>query len=215
MSLSLRCLLALALLTGIFAAPAIATPALAAATAGQVDSITGTVTRSHKDGQAAALKAGDSVDTGDEIVTGAKSGAKVTLADGTEITLGSGNRFFVDRFAEDGAPQGNTALRILGGAFSYVGGSVEKAPQSSVTIGLDFGSIGVRGTTLYRAMKDGQCWIYLQQGKIDVFNKGGRVTLQPGDGTRMKAKTIGPAAPHVWTPQEINWIKSAVDASQQ
>jgi len=189
----------------------VVTPALAATpvTVGHVAAVTGTVTHTHKGQPEKPLNAKDAVIEGDIIKTGDDGHVVIDFEDDTEITVASRGSFSVDQYFYDATkPDENRArYQVLGTAFSYVGGKMDKAEKPDVQIGLDFGSIGVRGTKISRAMKNGECWIYLESGKIDVFNDGGKVFLKPGDGTVMSAKTKAPAKPHVWTEQEIAWIK--------
>jgi len=158
------------------------------------------------------LNGGDALMQDDTIVTGKDSHVKLDFADGSEVVLAQNGKLVIDQYVYDAnKPEDNKShLTILDTAFSFVGGAMDKTDKPDVKLNLNFGSIGVRGTKLMRAMKDGECWIYLQKGKIDVYNPGGLVTLAPGEGTIMKDKKISPQKPHVWTPQEIKWIKSAV-----
>jgi hypothetical protein len=149
---------------------------------------------------------------GDEIETGKDGAVTVTTADGGVITMGAGGTIVIDDYLFDpAAPARNKArFKLLHAAFSYVGGKMDAMKGADVRMDLDFGSIGIRGTKLIRGMKDMECWIYLEDGAITVFNDGGTVTLAPGQGTRMKAKTAAPLAPEGWTDEQVAWIRAAL-----
>jgi hypothetical protein len=157
------------------------------------------------------LRKGDPVFEGDVISTSPKSRLRIVFADKTDLVMAEGGRLVVDKFVYDPARHaGKVRLGVFGAAFSYVSGLIGKSASPDVKIDLDFGSIGIRGTRIYRAMHNNECWIYVEKGRIDVTNRGGKVTLGPGDGTRMSSKSKAPAPPHVWPRREIKWIKDAV-----
>lgn len=178
-------------------------------TVGHIAAISGAATHMHKGQPEKPLSVKDAVIEGDVIKTGDDGHVVIDFEDDTEITIASHGAFAVDQYFYDATKPDDSRARYqaLGTAFSYVGGKMDKAAKPDVQIGLDFGSIGVRGTKLSRAMKNGECWIYLESGKVDVFNDGGKVSLKPGDGTIMSARGKAPLPPHVWTPKEIAWIK--------
>ena len=62
----------------------------------------------------------------------------------------------------------------------------------------------------HRSMHKGECWIYVEKGEIAVNNGGGAVVLKPGEGTIISSKAKAPAPAHVWSQNEIDWIKSDV-----
>ncbi len=200
---------------GVAAALVFVQPSLsfAAQAVGSVEEVAGNVTITHAGEKTpGALKTGAAIDENDVIMTSTGAHVKVAFTDKTELVIADKGSFTIDRYIYDPAkPGGNKAkFSILGAAFYYVGGLMEKSAASNVSIDLDLGSIGIRGTKLMRAMKNGECWIYLEDGKITVSNKGGVVNLTPGEGTIMRAKTQAPQAPRVWTAKEIGWIKEAV-----
>lgn len=138
-----------------------------------------------------------------------QSFVKIDFVDETHITMnGMDASLTIDQYIFDPAKlEGNKAtFSILKGSFEFVGGLIDKGEEENTQINLDFGSIGVRGTKLRRSMKDGECWIYLEDGAIRVFNDGGETFLKPGDGTRMGAKTKAPTDAKPWSQENIDWI---------
>ena len=182
-----------------------------AANVGTVSDVVGAATLTH-DGASAALKDGAGVAEGDTVETTDKSRAKITFDDKTEIVVAGKGKLTVDAYVYDPKnPASNKAsFGVLGLAFSYVGGLLDKGPKPDVTLKMDFGSIGIRGTKIYRAMNNNECWIYVERGKIDVSNKGGAVHLKTGQGTIMSAQDKAPAAAHIWSPKDIAWLKEQV-----
>lgn len=180
----------------------------------------GTVTTLHgkafltHDGVTAPLKVNAPVSLGDTIETKDGARAQIVFADGTDITIGENGSLSIDDFVYDpeGAALKKARFSILHTAFVYLSGAHDKKAQPDAAVRVDFGSIGIRGTKLYRGMRDGQCWIYLEEGNISVANKSGVVNLQPGDLTRMSSQKTAPTKPVKWDPADLDWIKAETGA---
>jgi hypothetical protein len=188
-------------------------PALAANIVGTVSDLKGNVTViSAGSKQAKPLHSSDSITVNDTINTAANARVKIVFSDKTELIMEEKGRLTIDKFVYDPAhPQeGKGLFTILGGAFSYVSGLMDKGRKPDVTLQLETGALGIRGTRLMAAMKGHERWIYLKSGKISVYNAGGAVTLNPGEGTIMRSKQEAPAKPHIWKARELLWIKSQV-----
>lgn len=162
----------------------------------------------------AVLKVGHKIEIGDTILTDENGYAKIEFIDETSIALnGAGGSLHIDEYIFDPENKGANKARfdVLRASFVYVSGLLGKAKKPDVEIDLDFGTIGIRGTKILRAMKEGdECWILLEEGKIRVANNAGAVFLGPGDGTRMSSKSVAPKAPKPWGPKNINWIRGEV-----
>lgn len=160
----------------------------------------------------------------DTIFTDAASAVKIEFIDHTSISLaGEDGSLEINSYIFDPAltEKNQAHYTILKASFEYISGLIDKrikpertagTSAPNVKIDLDLGSIGVRGTTLYRSMKEGQCWVYLENGLIDVYNEGGKVTLTPGQGTRMSARDKAPLTPAPWKKERIDWIKGTLSA---
>ena len=183
---------------------------------GKAADIVGTVTVQRGDKmEITALEAGDPIFLKDTVLTDEGDFAELEFIDETVIEVsGGGGRLKIDEYVfNPDAPEENKArFNVLRSSFKYVSGLVAK--NDNVEIGLDFGSIGIRGTTLYRAMRDGECWIFLEDGEIKVNNNAGFVTLNPGDGTRMRDVSIAPTPAKPWGQKNIDWIKGEVARPQ-
>ncbi|HYD18577.1 MAG TPA: hypothetical protein VEF76_08875 [Patescibacteria group bacterium] len=187
------------------------TAAQAGEFAGYLREVTGTATIDRGAG-AKPLHKGDDIAVGDRLATGKDGRIRIEFADGGELVLAQNGKLTVDEYVYDPKKpkEGKAEMTVLDTAFAFTGGWLDKGPAPDVKMNLNFGTIGVRGTKLLRAMNKGECWIYLQTGAIDVYNKGGKVSLKPGEGTIMTATTKSPAAPHIWPKREIDWIRGAV-----
>lgn len=148
---------------------------------------------------------------GDTIITAnEESFVRVDFIDETHITMnGEESELTIDKYIFDPkkVAEGSAKFTILKGSFEFVGGLLDKGAEENVQIDLDFGSIGVRGTKILRSMKDNECWIYLEEGSIRVFNEGGSVDMKPGDGTRISSKLKAPHEVAPWKQKNIDWIK--------
>ena len=168
----------------------------------------------HGQTQPSDLKEGDAIYIGDVITTKTDdSHVRIDFADETHITMnGEDGELTVDEYIFDPAnlDTNKAKFTMLRSSFEFVGGLIDKGKTENTQIDLDFGSIGVRGTKILRSMKDGECWIYLEDGEIRVFNDAGEVFLKPNDGTRMGSKTVAPTPSKPWGQKSIDWIKSEV-----
>lgn len=156
------------------------------------------------------LRLNDTVFIGDTILTDKDEHAVIEFIDNTVIHLkGEDGQLEIDQFVYDpkNPAKNNAEFTILRATFEYIGGLVSKGNARS-QINLDFGSIGIRGTHLYRTMSDMKCWIFLEEGAIDVFNNSGRVSLAANDGTSLSSKNKNPAPAKPWGAGKILWIKS-------
>lgn len=162
------------------------------------------------------LHRGDDIFENDTITTGKKSRVRIYFKDGSDLVMAEKGKLVIDQYVYDSnrPKEGKAEYTLLDAAFAYVGGWMGKDKKADVKMNLNFGAIGIRGTRLLRAMKDDECWIFLEKGKVDVFNKGGTVTLKPGEGTIMRDKSVSPEAPHVWSDDERLWIKHTVSGRE-
>jgi hypothetical protein len=81
-----------------------------------------------------------------------REGARLqaTLKDGTQPTLGEIATVVVDEFIYDPSrSHGELSIRIVEGAFLYVGDRIEGVDRANVRIRTPVGAIGLRGTTVW------------------------------------------------------------------
>ena len=197
-------------------------PILANATTPKVGTVTVAIkdvfVKHHDDTEEKKVEIYSDVYLGDTFTTkDTESFVQIDFIDKTNITMnGMDASLTIDEYVFDPSnlDAGTAKFSVLKGSFEFVGGLLDKGAGENVQIDLDFGSIGVRGTKLYRSMKDGECWILLEDGDIRVFNDGGEVFMKPGDGTRMGAKTKAPTPAKPWSQKNVEWIRGATSLPQ-
>lgn len=183
---------------------------------GTVVSLRGDATVTRKTGENAGqpqkIATGDFLYTGDQIATGENAAMALHFIDDTDIQMGPGGSFAVDDYVYDPQnPAGNKAhYTILKTAFAYASGKIGKTANPDVKIGLDLGSIGIRGTKLLRGMRQSNCWIYLEEGAITVSTDVGEVALAPQQMTRLSSREAAPLEPAPWVDADVDWIRQAV-----
>lgn len=150
------------------------------------------------------LSVDDDVFFQDLLETSAQARLAVTLADGTQLTLGENASLRIDEFVY--TPDSSTArmgLSVLEGAFQFVGGDAENMDDSEVEINTSVATLGVRGTTVWGGHIDGSFGVLVFEGKVTVRNEAGEVNLGPGEGTMVDAMDAPPSAPKKWPEEKV------------
>lgn len=180
---------------------------------GTLKMLTGTAHLVHGGAAAQPMKAGDAVSMDDVIETQAGSRAVFSFADGAELVMTGNGRLVIDEYVYDPAQAaGNKAvLDVLDAAFSYTGGAMDKAAKPEVKLNLDYGTVGIRGTKLIGARRNGITWVYLSEGGAVFENAGGKTDIVPGYGTRIRSKADAPAPAYPWGAEEVAWLQRFVD----
>lgn len=180
---------------------------------GTLKMLTGTAYLVHGGAAAQPMKAGDAVSMDDVIETQAGSRAVFSFADGAELVMTGKGRLVIDEYVYDPAQAaGNKAvLDVLDAAFSYTGGAMDKAAKPEVKLNLDYGTVGIRGTKLIGARRNGITWVYLSEGGAVFENAGGKTDIAPGYGTRIRSRADAPAPAYPWGTEEVAWLQRFVD----
>jgi hypothetical protein len=119
-----------------------------------------------------------------------REGARLqaTLKDGTQLTLGENATVVVDEFIYDPSrSRGELSLRVVKGAFLFVGGRLEGVNGAQVQIRTPVGAIGLRGTTVWGGPIDKGYGVIVLSGEATVTGRRGTVTLKQGQGTMLFA----------------------------
>jgi len=181
---------------------------------GQVSELKGTLTKTVDERQI-TIRQGDALHLHDALMTGPDSAAKLTFKDNTAITLGAESAIVIDEYVYDPAdPSGNKAqFNLEKSVFHYVSGLLSKTENPDVQLDLAFGSIGVRGTEIWRDMvmdpQEGEtCRIYLENGEASVSNAKGAITLKHGEGTKIHGLENAPIPPEQWSDEAIATLKA-------
>src|SRR3984957_9683719 len=76
-------------------------------------------------------------------------------------------------------------IRVVKGAFLYVGGRIEGVNGAKVQIRTPVGAIGLRGTTVWGGPIDNGYGVIVLNGEVTVTGRRGAVTLKQGQGTML------------------------------
>jgi len=142
MKSSLPIMLAVACaLLGIAAQPA------AAAEIGQIKNTTGQVLLLRNNTEQAA-KAGDVVEQGDILITGANGSFGITLIDNSRLSAGPNSRIELKQFRFNPTTQeGESLTEIRRGTLAIVSGQIAKRSPDAMKVQTPTTILGVRGTT--------------------------------------------------------------------
>jgi len=162
------------------------------------------------------LKVGSDILVGDVISTGKDARIEFTMLDGSTMTLGERTVFVVTEFLQ--APgQENMTLRLLSGAFKASSGQIAAANPEAMQVATDFGTIGIRGTTVWGGTLEKVFEVALLDGKaVRVTTRSGRVDLtKVGDGTAVESQDRAPTAPVSWGREKLSRAAATVDFGPQ
>lgn len=181
---------------------------------GKVQDVTGEVLLRHAaKSQLIEIEPGMDIELGDTIMTTQDGLVKIVFLDNSTLSLnGDDGELVIDQYVYDPAnpADGTARFTILRASFEFIGGLLDKGEKEAVQIQMDFGSIGVRGTKVLRSMRKNQCWVYLEEGNIRVFNDKGEVFLAAGEGTHIMKRNEAPMPAEPWSQEDIDWVKGAV-----
>ena len=124
-------------------------------TVGAVDKVQASV-EARQAGRTRALAVNSDVYFRDRCHSGEGARLQATLKDGTQLTLGENSTLVVDEFIYDPSrSRGELSLRVVKGAFLYVGGLIEGEAGAKVRIHTPVGAIG--GTNFSTSLLRNHC----------------------------------------------------------
>ncbi len=187
-------------------APQKASPPDGETAIGSIAEIEGTATISRFGTETAELLAiNDPVFMDDIIETGVGSRLHILFADETEITISENSQLTVDEYIYDEtnktAPR-HGRFNILRGAFIFVSGKINK-DGGNAAIEVPYGSIGMRGTTVWGGETDSQYGVLVTDGEASVENSRGRVRLVAGQGSDLAGFDATPGKPRLWGESRV------------
>ncbi len=179
---------------------------------GTIMEVEGSAQLTPSGGKATPARVNDPVHLNDLLSTGSASRALVLFIDDTEIVLSENTQLRIDTYVFDSdAPENNKGIySVLAGTFSYVSGLIAKTLEPDVTIETPAGSIGIRGTKFWGGDLDSEYNIYVEDGRIDLKNEAGNVTLDKGQATAAKGRKFAPRAPDIWDTNRIGRAQKTV-----
>ena len=180
---------------------------------GEVSAIKGNVQATRVDGNVFTLSEGDPVFKGDIIETIGDSSVGLVFLDKTTMSLSDGGKMVLDELVFDPTSgEGNMAIDIVEGAFSFVSGEIAKTGSDAMTVSTPVATLGIRGTTVAgKAAVEGNenSFTLLQDaggtvGQISVSNAAGTQTLsQVGATTSITSINMAPPPPIILSPEQI------------
>ena len=180
---------------------------------GEVSAIKGNVQATRVDGNVFTLSDGDPVFKGDIIETIGDSSVGLVFLDKTTMSLSDGGKMVLDELVFDPTSgEGNMAIDIVEGAFSFVSGEIAKTGSDAMTVSTPVATLGIRGTTVAgKAAVEGNenSFTLLQDaggtvGQISVSNAAGTQTLsQVGATTSITSINMAPPPPIILSPEQI------------
>jgi hypothetical protein len=174
-------------------------PARAQQPAGQISFVRGGAFV-ERNGNSHNVRAGDSIDEHDRILTGRGARLVLKMRDGTVINLGERTEFAVRSYErrDDG---GGKVLELLRGAFRAITGTVDLREDSVLEVRTPVADIGVRGTDFWGGFhfSDALDVALLKGGPITVRNAAGSVEIaSPGSGATVTTAGSPPSRPKPW-----------------
>ncbi|MDP6353338.1 MAG: FecR family protein [Alphaproteobacteria bacterium] len=157
---------------------------------------------------------GDPVHDGDLLATGPGARLAARLDDGTEITLGENAELLIDEFVYEAGSRGNLFLKVLKGAFLFIGGAIEEIMASNVAIDTPAATLGIRGTTVWGGPIDDGYGVLVQDGRVAVTTDRRTVVLGPGEATMIAGRDSAPEAPHTWSAEKTARAVAAVSFAE-
>ena len=137
-------------------------------------------------GQTRALATDSDLYFRDRCRSGEGARLQATLKDGTQLTLGENATLTVDEFVYDPSrSRGVLSVRVIKGAFLYVGGRIEGEARAKVQIVTPVAAIGVRGTTVWGGPIDNGYGVIALSGEVAVTGRNGTVVLKQGERTML------------------------------
>lgn len=182
---------------------------------GTISQLQGTVYKLEND-TLSKLQISTPVYMGTHLKTDPESIAQIDFIDGTSVTIGSDSNLIIDEYVYYGEENEKNKMELSfpKSVFHYKTGHIKNKESSNVKLNLDFGSIGIRGTQVWRDLittnnqQGMKCRIYIEDGEVLVTNNAGSVGLKTGEGTSMTGTESQPAAARAWTQEEIEEIKA-------
>jgi hypothetical protein len=164
------------------------------APAGQVTNLVGRVSAATPDGEIRRLAKGGAINSGEMVVTGANSYARMKMTDDSQIMLRPNTRFHIEDYNLSEKPEENRSFfSLLKGGFRSVTGLVAKRNRTNYRVRTAVATIGIRGTDYaVRECKNDDCvdvdpvpadGLYLEvaEGGVDLTNEGGTQDFEAGE----------------------------------
>jgi hypothetical protein len=169
----------------------VASPALAAIDAGQVQFVYGDSRALGVNGAERSLKKGDPVYEGETVITGPSASLQLRMADEAIIAVRPNSRLQIEVYRLDAKTEGegHGVLRLISGTFRSITGLIGRTKKDNYKIITDTANIGIRGTdhepaylpptTAGKAAADPGTYDKVNTGGTYIATPWGRVDVSP------------------------------------
>jgi len=199
--------------------------AIAATTAGQVETVKGTASAQSGTEAARALDKGAAFFVSDVIRTESNSAAKLKFADETVFFLGEESELNVEKFSyQDPNQENSLSSRIVKGTFRFVSGLIASEKPEAMEVNTSVATIGIRGTNVAGTANATSATVILMEpeaghataGSIVVANQYGSVSInQAGYGTEVPDQFSPPSPPRRMKLDVVNSIMRSLQSAQR
>ncbi|MEM7679679.1 MAG: FecR domain-containing protein [Pseudomonadota bacterium] len=151
--------------------------------------------------QSIKLKINDPIYLDDVITTDKGSKLVAMLIDDTQFILAENTSLKIDEylFNPDKEKKSSAHYDVLKGAFLYISGLLSKGNNADIEITNNFGTIGIRGTTVWGGRVKGKGYgVLVADGQAVFRTKSGNIRLETGQGTFITKKDPYPSRAKVW-----------------
>ena len=116
------------------------------------------------------VRAGEKLLFGDQIITDQNSKAQILLKDRTALTIAPNTELLIDEFVYDPESERNITSRLLEGAVKVSSPRLLKSIKSKRKLLIPNATVSIRGTEFLAQVNDGDDFVVLLTGLIDVEN---------------------------------------------
>ncbi len=192
-----------------------ASPAITVAAIGTIVEAEGPgnlILRAAESNKAYPVKNGDLVYPNDTVQTGPAAKMLVLFIDDSRFTLGENARFRADEYVYDDmdSTANKAHYNVLQGAFLYASGLIAKKQSPNVKIQTGYGSIGIRGTTVWGGVIDSQYGVFVADGEITLETNRGRIRVATGEGVTIRSLNSIPERPVIWGTEKVDRAKAEI-----
>lgn len=141
------------------------------------------------------LAKGQTIESGDNIITGSSGLAQLRFTDGGLVSLAPNTQFNIDRYADDNDPDKDSfAVRFLRGGMRAITGLIGKRNPVNYKVTTTTATIGIRGSAFSSNYNDdGSLNVAGEQDGIVVCTNAGCVELIVGEVVRVTGNDSLPA----------------------
>ncbi len=154
-----------------------------------------------RNGLTSTVTEGHAITRRDYLITGPNSRLLLSFDDGSRLAVGENALLVVaDFMREEGRRSGALILDLIRGAIRLVTAKPEIAPDKRVEVRTAAATISSQWMDLWSGPVDDKLAVLVIQGKVDVRNDAGRVTLdRKRHATIVSERVSAPEKPAIWS----------------